>query len=260
MGSGTVTYSQLGNMGRLGNSMFQICATLAYAMEHNKLFVFPEWKYSKYMNQPLPAGTVPNAFRYNETTFHYTPIPFFNGNVDLSGYYQSALYFEKHLSEILPYITLNDHYFRYITNKYGYYLNQKTCSIHVRHGDYLNNPTTSNYHGVLAKEYYERAIYNIYGDKHEEVLFIITSDDLDWCIDNFNLPNQLFVDGEEDVIDLFIGSYCRNHIIANSSFSWWQTFLNRNQNKRTVAPNQWFYGKDAPRITKDLYRKDWTVI
>ena len=257
---GIVTYSQLGNMGRLGNSLFQIATTIAYGLEHNKSFVFPGWKYSPYMMKPLPVSEVPNATRYNEPSFHHTPIPFIEGNVDLLGFYQSEHYFEKHLPEILPYITLNDRQFGYITSKYGYYLNKKTCSIHVRHGDYLNNPGTKDYHGVLPKEYYEKAIHTLYGEKYEDVLFLIFSDDIDWCMDNFKLPNQLFVEGEEDIIDLFIGSYCRDHIIANSSFSWWQSFLNKNKTSRTVAPKNWFVGKDAPQITKDIYCDGWIKI
>ena len=151
MGSGIVTYHELGNQGRLGNSLFQVATTLAYAFEHKKSFVFPGWKYSPYMMKPLPVSEVQNATRYNEPSFSYTPIPFIEGNVDLFGYFQSTAYFEKHLPEILPYITLNDRQFNYIISKYGYYLNQKTCSIHVRHGDYLINKNTQAYHGILQK-------------------------------------------------------------------------------------------------------------
>ena len=42
MGKTIATYSTLGKNGRLANAMFQVAFTIAYALDYNKDFVFPE--------------------------------------------------------------------------------------------------------------------------------------------------------------------------------------------------------------------------
>lgn len=257
---GKVTYSALGRNGRLANSLFQAVATLAYGMEHGKEILFPEWKYNKYMVKPLPTGPINVDRIYNEPTFHYSKIPFFPGDVDLgTSYFQSAKYFEKYWHEIRPYVTLKPEYVDYMIKKYGELFLRRSCSIHVRHGDYLTNATHRDYHGVLPIEYYQEAVRILYGQYFNNVQYLIFSDDLDWCRENFNLNNQIFVEDEEDIIDLFLGSCCNDHIVANSSFSWWQAFLGRHPEKKVVAPRRWFMPK-ANLNTKDLYCEGWKII
>ena len=52
-------------------------------------------------------------------------------------------------------------------------------------------------------------------------------------------------------------SNCKHNIIANSSFSWWGAYLNKNKNKKIISPSKWF--KNESIIMKDLYCKDWII-
>jgi hypothetical protein len=52
---------------------------------------------------------------------------------------------------------------------------------------------------------------------------------------------------------------CENNIIANSTFSWWGAWLNRNNSKTVIAPKQW-YNDHVEHDIEDLIPKGWLVI
>ena len=67
----------------------------------------------------------------------------------------------------------------YLTSKYSAIIGDETCSLHVRRGDYLPK---SNFHPIQTIDYYKEAISIIGEDK----LFLIFSDDIDWCVNNLD--------------------------------------------------------------------------
>ena len=56
-------------------------------------------------------------------------------------------------------------------------------------------------------------------------------------------------------------SQCENNILANSSFSWWGSWLNSNSNKRVIAPKKWFGTEYDNKINcEDIILSDWEII
>ena len=109
-------------------------------------------------------------------------------------------------------------------------LNSKTSvAIHFRRIEYSS---------VLSLSYYEKAI-KYFCDNVASPDFYIFSDDIEWCrknIDN-SKNNFCFIENFDDELhELNLMSKCSNFIIANSSFSWWGTWLSENNDKIVIMP------------------------
>jgi hypothetical protein len=124
--------------------------------------------------------------------------------------------------------------------------------MHIRRTDYLS---LSDYHYNQSLNYYNDA-YDILNDKNINV--IIFSDDINWCKENMKFNNIHYIENEDNIVDLYIMSKCKNNIIANSTFSWWAAWLNENTEKKVFAPKNWF-GHKGPEKT-NLLLDEWIII
>lgn len=179
-------------------------------------------------------------------------------NVYLDGYWQSEKYFlyiediiRQEFSIVNPLTSISQDIADQIKDC-------ESISIHVRRGDYVSNTNTNNVHGTCGVDYYSNAIDLIH-KRVENPCFFIFSDDPEWACSNIkpDAPTTYVRhnDYSKDYEDIFLMSMCKHNIIANSSFSWWGAWLNRNPDKIVIAPKKWFNSKDMN--THDLLPKKW---
>jgi len=134
-------------------------------------------------------------------------------------------------------------------------------SIHVRGGDYLDSENFKIYGNICTDTYYANACEYMNGHVNGAVFFLFTND-LHWVKTELSICKEYPVyvidsnDESNGITDLYLMSICKHNIIANSSFSWWGAWLNRNAEKIVIAPDRWQNGQD----NKDIYCKDWIKI
>lgn len=129
-------------------------------------------------------------------------------------------------------------------------------SLHVRRGDYINNPF---YEDLNETDYYEEAIAQF--PKGTKFLVFCADrqegsndqSDLEWCKERFKGDNFEFFTGETELDDFNGQASCNAHIIANSSFSWMAAWVGAG---KTIAPSKW-YADGRPGIPLLV---DWIVI
>lgn len=171
----------------------------------------------------------------------------------LSGYFQNEMYFKQFESEIRDDLSPRDPLSSEAKKITESIQTSESVSVHVRRGDYVSDSKTAEVHGFLGVEYYENAA-NFIAGKVNNPHFFVFSDDLEWCRNNMNINRPVHY-VSCGVNDLHLMSLCKHNIIANSTFSWWGAWLNKNPRKIVVAPKRWFAGSDHD--SEDIVPKNW---
>ena len=182
-----------------------------------------------------------------------------NNNFSLSGFFQSEKYFINYRKIVLKLFRFPIVKNKLFQNYLGLIKNKNSVAIHIRRGDYLNNPKARYFHGILGENYYKNSIRYI-KSRVKNPLFFIFSDDVDLVKKTFfffNNEKYIFIDTNSPINDLNLMSKCKHFIIANSSFSWWAAWLSKNKHKIICAPKKWVRAKIS---TSDLIPESWIKI
>ena len=178
-------------------------------------------------------------FKYSALDF--TPKVFsLKEDVYMQGYWQSEKYFINICDKINRLFSFEETVLSNRNKEFAkYLLSKNSVSIHVRRGDYLHS---SLYQGICSEDYYSKAVTQM-DSMIEEAFYFIFSDDIGWCKRYFKGDRFIFIDwnhaNRDNFSDMFLMSCCKNHIIANSSFSWWGAWLAKNDEKAVMAPSKW---------------------
>lgn len=149
-----------------------------------------------------------------------------------------------------------------------------TCSVsvHIRGGDYLTPENQALFGDICTGAYYIEGIRQM-RVRYPGCRFFLFTNDRAWA------ARQLAEDGRSDSVtvsnpaqdilsdvtwvdlpktdgidyaEFVLMSRCKHHILANSSFSWWASYLNKNPGKTVFAPDHWLNDVDCG----DIYRED----
>jgi hypothetical protein len=250
-----LTFNKLGNIGRLGNQMFEYAALKGIAKNRNFDWCIP-WSFdiNEYYDHQLTRHFVLDKnikydivtentiidmrkdFAFNKKLYDNCP-----DNSDLYGYFQTEEYFVAIKDEIIKDFTFKKN-FKLPAKEYEY------NTINIRRGDYL---PIQEFFPLCSPEYYLRGIEFLESD----LPIAVVSDDIEWCKEN--IKADIYCDDSYGIHDLFILAHSKNNIIANSSFSWWGAWLNQNSEKKVVAPLNWFGTANTHLDTTNLIPSSW---
>lgn len=179
-----------------------------------------------------------------EKQYHFDPsIMDLQGDIYLAGNWNSSRYFED-----IDFILWREFTFKEEpTGKNRECLDKikdfESVSIHVRRGDYVTNAKVNQVHGICDLDYYKKSIAAV-AERVENPHFFIFSDDVAWTRKNLIIDFPYTIVDHNTTLagheDMRLMSQCKHNIIANSGFSWWAAWLNKNPDKLVIAPQKWF--------------------
>lgn len=263
-----IGFNALGQLGRLGNQMFQFAALKGIARKNEYQFCIPpsqnkdEFKDHQlfgpfkmngvtelnvqYIDPDRPV-VFEEQFNFNEKILNRCP-----DWVSIHGYFQTEKYFKHIRDELLQDFEFIDE-IQKPCNDMMSQLEEPPIALHIRRTDYITDPN----HTALNLSYYKEALTKF----DDDAMVLVFSDDPKWCHEQpmFSGDRFMIADGNTNTVDMCLMTMCSGHIIANSSFSWWGAWLSNS--KKVIAPSGWFKGSNNEGLnTEDIYCDGWEII
>lgn len=178
-------------------------------------------------------------------------------NIYMDGYFQSELYFLNYRQTLLQQLQPNYEFDQAVKKIMDEVEKCNSVAVHVRRGDFLkvqNNRNPRLY--LLPEDYYQNAL-NYIGNQIENPQYYWFSDDINWVKRSFGeKENFHFVSLSTpypDIDEMMLMKTCKNTIAANSTFSWWASWLNTYNRAIRIVPEK-RYGN------KKMIPSDWVKI
>ena len=193
---------------------------------------------------------IPNKF--DETIYTMPSGTYFDG------YFQNEKYLESIKEElkkdfVLPTIDTNDKYNQNLLNKITSCENP--VFIHVRRDDYLS------FNAELNIEFYKKSAQYIAEKIEKPTFFVFCAEDPNYIKENFDIGYEYELIGENNKTEknyyenLRLMMACRFGILANSSYSWWATYLSNENKEIIIAPFPWMNG-----VSDEIICDNWIKI
>lgn len=202
----------------------------------------------------LQASLLTHVFRESDFGFDHRFLDI-SAPLTLDGYFQSWKYFEgfeQQIRAILMRPRLMTHQARLLAAEL---IAEPWIGVHVRRGDYLK----VGIFAVPGANYYREAL-TIAAQNSEARRVVVFSDDID--VARTVVPNAHKYVGSGDIANpgdvLNLLSYSAAFVGANSSFSWWASYMLRNPTVPRVFPKRWFTNREI--TLEDLLPAGWLAI
>eukprot|EP00062_Callorhinchus_milii_P015963 gi/632966773/ref/XP_007899607.1/ PREDICTED: galactoside 2-alpha-L-fucosyltransferase 2-like [Callorhinchus milii] len=233
----------INSKGRLGNQMGEYATLYALAKLNGKQAYIPQ-AMANYLspifriNLPTLHESMRNKVHWKnyhlndwmEQRYCYVPGDY----VKLTGYPCSWTFYHHIREEILREFTFHD----YIIKEANKFLrsiskgkaNVTYVAVHVRRGDYVRIMSKTWKLGVVADKGYLEKAMSYFRKKYSNVVFVVTSEGMDWCKDNIDASKgDVHFSGDEQssspARDFSLLAHCNHTIMTIGTFGIWAAYL-----------------------------------
>lgn len=252
-----ISFTKLGEYGRLGNQIFQYAFMRTHAKKLRASFYVPKWKGDAIFllndeNERCEEFSASNKFIENSYVHGFNKEAIHVGDdTDIAGYFQSYKFFNK--EDVMKWFSFNEEYLKEVRTKYLDIDFTNTTALHVRLGDYLH-PSLMFYAPTLS--YFKNALTIL---KPEGKVLIFSEDSSmakKYLGEVGKRSDVIFIEGNKDYEDFYLMSLCKDIVCSPSTFSWWAAYLNKQKYKRIIMPESWFLPMCRVK-NNDIFVEGW---
>lgn len=177
-------------------------------------------------------------------------------NVDtikIQGYFECPKFFEDINDKILEELTPKHPLLEQNVELYKAITEKPSVCITIKRMD-IENPDISDVYEYDISYFYNAVKY--IREKEPNAVFVIFSDNVEWCKENFHIDGEVYYETPNNPIweKIRLMSGCKHFIIHNSTFSWWVQHLGHRDGKIVIAPVKWMLRDDEPI---EIYEDNW---
>ena len=260
-------YLILHGKGRLGNQLFTYASSIGIAKRNNRQVIFggnmlmlkeifPKLEINLRHEGKIHKPILLKEFHALDVDEKFFELP--NENVTVYNFLQSFRYFEDIKSDLfrnLSYIN------SFIESKVLGFINGvkkqasvklfskqlTTVCVHVRRGDYVKASLGKHGRKITSPEEIKFAI-KFMEEMFKHVIFIVASEDKNWCARHLGKPNVFISNCTSYVDDFVLLQSCDHMIMTVGTFGWWAAWLT-SQRGGTVM-----YYRDPFIIGSEMYK------
>lgn len=258
-----ISFSKLGNYGRLGNQLFQYAYLRTLARRLGTTFHCPTWDgdaifelndgderaaepagITEFYDQAPQAGFSPGALKVGDGT-------------EIQGFFQSEKYYDDPAA-VRSWFTFREPIVAQAMDRYGRLPLADFTSFSLRlDTDYEN---IREYLPRYPKSYYERADRRL-GAKSPLLIFADRPDLAREYLAEFPTRGRevVFAEGLTGPAQLYLMTRCGANVLTNSTFAWWGGWLNSTPGARIVAPSHW-NRPGIPIPIRDILCDSWIKV
>jgi hypothetical protein len=295
-----ITFSKLGEYGRLGNQLFQYAVIRSVSLSRGYELKIPDPSKVFAQNQrcqldqfniecdylqPEDIDSLKYTISEPDHTKLHTSVFYAKDNTDFFGYYQNYLYFAKHVEQIKQDLRFKKELQEFASDYVDSLKknNEQIVSVHFRRGDNVdgtfgrNSGIIDHYFGKDDETFDKDSYFGKYfydAIKHfdnKNIKFLVFSGgswqgiknnqgDINWCKKNLKDDRFIFCEGNNDMEDFAIMTNCDHNIISHSTSFGYWAALLNSNPNKTVIAPKSYAIPPDNREKQGFYPKTWRKI
>ncbi|XP_067656188.1 galactoside alpha-(1,2)-fucosyltransferase 1-like [Haliotis asinina] len=219
--------------GRFGNAMFQYASLLGIAYRNGKRPVISSktpllklFNISFTDDVDTHRWTTIRERQYASYDDQFEDLP--EGNVKILSFFQSWKYFEPIRSQIRKEFKPKGVFARLATNSFKQYTapfqNRTTIALHVRRTDINQAWYRKRGYTAAPLSYIRKAVVHM-RLKFTNPVFLVATDDEDWCSDHLSAQDTVIMHNMNEYVDFAALTMCDHMIMTVGTFGWWAAWL-----------------------------------